>query len=999
MLTEPFAVCKGCGQTILTGTVVQALNSDWHPKCFRCSACDRRLDNWYIQNKGRLYCRRDYLAEFKDACNGCSEVISGPVMVAGEHRFHPECFQCCLCQAFIGDGESYALVERSFLYCGTCYHKKAERAPIKPLLGSPEASCSPERYATGNAINSTPDPSPLPRPLDTQVTSSSSVVSTSHLTSVAPAVSVAPLTSALWPDSKPEGLEVGDRILEVNGDTIKNKTLEEVSNLLTDSINPVTVTLERDLSPLRLPREELEEPISPIPTSLLRGGETEERVESGQSGDSSAETVVVNDMVVRMRPKNSLRAKGPSRRRSKSPSPCPTSRQKSLDLSRSHSFTTHDQTHRVFRATDLVLGEVLGQGFFGQAIKVVHRVTGEIMVLKELHNFDENAQKSFLREVSMLRNVSHPCVLRFMGVLYRDKKLNLVTEFIDGGTLSALLLDHSRELSWKQRVAFAKDIANGMNYLHSIDIIHRDLNSQNCLVRKDQTVVVADFGLAKICPRHECLDQLLSNSPKLTNSGEDTLTTIGEGIPQTGSANAAAGGRTPRGAMKKKRFSRRKRQTVVGNPYWMAPEMMTKGVYDEKVDVFSFGIILCETIARVTADPDYLPRSLDFGLNVEAFHRKFCQDMPEPYFMLAVLCSQMEPDQRPSFDKIYMLCEALLLHVEHKVAVPFELQGSTVQFYRQFRVETYGTDYRDIDSCSQADSSAQQGKQADVSRRKFSENQLKGKVLHNQEKDTNEMEDPCFSQGEERIILKGGIRGEDTGHPSTSTSQVSGSGTCEQRKAEGPCNDIQSYTLSKQTLDPGIGVTDVGSVLAYECSSNNLQANNHSMNGHRSICAVETLNESKERLVLEDKNVSALRAACLTVTTSGHEDQAYFSCPSSSPPASPSSVCQFSSCRESPDSEGPRVCHSKDVDPNSANPACNLYASPKQTSTLRPKSVSLLGNVTNSGLQAQLHKATSLSLSNVAPVSHNSSDSELNRALPNGSMESGIFAECTPSDS
>ncbi|KAK3745190.1 hypothetical protein RRG08_012375 [Elysia crispata] len=81
-----------------------------------CSSCDRRLDNWYIQNRGRLYCRRDYLAKFKDACNGCSHVISGPVMVAGEHRFHPECFQCCLCQAFIGDGESYALVERSFLY-------------------------------------------------------------------------------------------------------------------------------------------------------------------------------------------------------------------------------------------------------------------------------------------------------------------------------------------------------------------------------------------------------------------------------------------------------------------------------------------------------------------------------------------------------------------------------------------------------------------------------------------------------------------------------------------------------------------------------------------------------------------------------------------------------------------------------------------------------------------------------------------------------------------
>ena len=49
------------------------------------------------------------------------------------------------------------------------------------------------------------------------------------------------------------------------------------------------------------------------------------------------------------------------------------------------------------------------------------------MVLKELYNFDEEAHKNFLKEVSVLRNLDHPNVLRFLGVLYRDKKLTLVT--------------------------------------------------------------------------------------------------------------------------------------------------------------------------------------------------------------------------------------------------------------------------------------------------------------------------------------------------------------------------------------------------------------------------------------------------------------------------------------------------------------------------------------------------------------------------------------------
>ena len=78
---------------------------------------------------------------------------------------------------------------------------------------------------------------------------------------------------------------------------------------------------------------------------------------------------------------------------------------------------------------------------------------------------------------------------------------------------------------------------------------------------QDQTVVVADFGLAKILPRH----------------------------PEVFRLEKEKNGRSS-----KKRFQRKKRHTVVGNPYWMAPEMLNGAVYDEKVDLFSYGIIVCE---------------------------------------------------------------------------------------------------------------------------------------------------------------------------------------------------------------------------------------------------------------------------------------------------------------------------------------------------------------------------------------------------------------------
>lgn len=189
------------------------------------------------------------------------------------------------------------------------------------------------------------------------------------------------------------------------------------------------------------------------------------------------------------------------------------------------------------------------------------------MVLKELYRVDEEAQRNFLKEVAVLRSLSHHNVLRFIGVLYRDQKLHLVTEFIPGGSLKELIHDSGLPLPWEQRIGFAKDIACGMTYLHSMNIIHRDLNSLNCLVREDKTVIVADFGLARII-----------NAP------------LGGG--------GGSGRWSKDGTLGRKPRQRRQRYTVVGNPYWMAPEMMKGNKYDEKVDVFSFGIVLCEVSAN-----------------------------------------------------------------------------------------------------------------------------------------------------------------------------------------------------------------------------------------------------------------------------------------------------------------------------------------------------------------------------------------------------------------
>ncbi|TSK22520.1 Dual specificity testis-specific protein kinase 2 [Bagarius yarrelli] len=97
---------------------------------------------------------------------------------------------------------------------------------------------------------------------------------------------------------------------------------------------------------------------------------------------------------------------------------------------------------------------------------------------------------------------------------------------------------------------------------------------------------------------------------------------------------------------------------VVGSPYWMAPEVLRGELYDEKVDVFAYGIILCEIIARIEADPDVLPRTEDFGLDVETFEQ-MVGDCPPAFLNLAVNCCNMSAKSRPSFADIVTTLERM----------------------------------------------------------------------------------------------------------------------------------------------------------------------------------------------------------------------------------------------------------------------------------------------------------------------------------------------------
>lgn len=274
--------------------------------------------------------------------------------------------------------------------------------------------------------------------------------------------------------------------------------------------------------------------------------------------------------------------------------PCPRPQPQKWDLSRE----TKDQWE--IDRDMITMTKKLGQGSFGEVWYGMWNNSTEVAI-KTLKQ-GAMSPSAFLEEARIMKKLRHRNILVLYAVCTKEEPILIITEFMCNGALLDLLRnDGERTLKLNDLIYIATQVAAGMAYLESQQLLHRDLAARNVLVGDSLLCKVADFGLARIV------------------EGEDYCPSTCNKFPVK----------------------------------WTAPEAMLYSRFTIKSDVWSFGVLLMEVITY-GANPYPGMNNREVIERVQAGYRMAKPPRcPDELYKVMLHCWDKDPDHRPTFDFLH----------------------------------------------------------------------------------------------------------------------------------------------------------------------------------------------------------------------------------------------------------------------------------------------------------------------------------------------------------
>ncbi|KAH6582460.1 hypothetical protein BASA60_001917 [Batrachochytrium salamandrivorans] len=143
--------------------------------------------------------------------------------------------------------------------------------------------------------------------------------------------------------------------------------------------------------------------------------------------------------------------------------------------------------------------EKIGEGTYGVVYKAKDKITGDTVALKKirLETEDEGVPSTAIREISLLKELKHPNIVKLLDIVHNDTKLYLIFEFLDLDLKKYMDTTVPVGLSASLVKSYLYQLVNGLLFCHAHRILHRDLKPQNLLIDQHGMLKLADFGLAR----------------------------------------------------------------------------------------------------------------------------------------------------------------------------------------------------------------------------------------------------------------------------------------------------------------------------------------------------------------------------------------------------------------------------------------------------------------------------------------------------------------------